>query len=85
MRTLPHAAVGAAAAIAPDLALLALIGHRTWLPRTHPVIRAHAFLHQSPAGLILAALIGWTSHLITDRYTPHRLSPTETGHRGWRW
>lgn len=76
--------VGALAAAIPDVALVLTIRNR-WLPREHPVVRAHAFLHQSPWGLVVAAAIGWLSHIVADRYTQHDLAPGVRGKRGWRW
>lgn len=78
MRTPAHmllgAAVGAAAAAAPDAALALFGWRRTWLPETHPLVRAHRFLHR-PAGLIVPLTAGWVSHLIADRYSTHRTGP----------
>lgn len=77
-------ATAALAAALPDIALVMTIRNR-WLPRDHPVIKAHAFLHQSPWGLVVAAGIGWVSHIVTDRYSDHDLAPGVRGRRGWRW
>jgi hypothetical protein len=66
-----HAAIGAAVAIAPDAALVLFGWRRAWLPETHPLVRAHRFLH-SPAGLVAAA---YASHLIADRFSTHRSAP----------
>lgn len=67
-------AVGAFAAALPDV-MLALFGwRRAWLPETHPLVRAHRWLH-SPAGLIVPITAGWVSHLVADRYSAHRTGP----------
>jgi hypothetical protein len=74
----------AVAAALPDIALVFAV-RRKWLPRDHIVIRAHAFLHQSPWGFVLAGLLGWLSHLVADRYTVHNTAPGVRARRGWRW
>lgn len=84
MRTVPHVLTGALVAAVPDVMLLLVI-RREWLPRDHWVIRAHAFLHQSPWGFVLAACLGWASHLVADRLTKHNLAPGVRGKRKWRW
>ncbi len=68
---LAGAAIGAAAAIAPDT-VLALFGWRKeWLPESHPLVKAHRFLH-SPSGLIWIFALAWASHVILDWFSPHR-------------
>lgn len=84
MRTVPHIVAGAVVAALPDLMLLFVI-RREWLPRDHWAIRGHAFLHQSPWGFVLAACLGWASHLVTDRFTRHNLAPGVRGYRKWGW
>jgi hypothetical protein len=84
MRTASHIVIGAAAAALPDIALTFAAG-REWLPRDHPVIRAHAFLHQSAWGFVVAAMLGWGSHLVADHYTQHNLTETTRGRRPFRW
>lgn len=84
MRTIPHMVTGAVVAAVPDVALIFVV-RRAWLSRQHPVIRAHAWLHQSPWGFVVAALLGWASHLIADRYTLHNVAPGEKARRGWKW
>jgi hypothetical protein len=84
MRTVPHVVTGALVAAVPDVALLLAI-RREWLPRDHPVIRAHAFLHQSPWGFVVAAALGWGSHLVADRLTRHNIAPGVRAKRKWRW
>lgn len=84
MKTLPHMAVAAVAAALPDVALLLAV-RRRWLPRDHPVIRVHAWLHQSGWGFVLAGLLGWGSHLVADRLTRHNTAPGVRSRRGWRW
>jgi hypothetical protein len=69
-----HALVGAVAGVLPDCALFLYGWRRRWLPPTHPLVRLHRFLH-SPAGLIVAAALGWASHLLLDRYSTHRVRP----------
>jgi hypothetical protein len=83
----------AAVSALPDVALLWLLRHplrdedpdRDWLPREHPVIRVHAWLHQSPWGFVVAALLGWGSHLVADRLTRHNTAPGVRARRGWTW
>lgn len=84
MKTIPHIVTGALVAAVPDIALLLVI-KREWLPRDHWVIRLHAALHQSPWGFVLAACLGWGSHLVADRLTSHNLAPGVRGKRKWRW
>jgi len=81
---LVHAAAGAIAAMLPDIALATFVWRRRWIPDDHPAMRAHRWLHQ-PESIGLAIILAWASHLIVDRYTEHRTSPTERGRRGWRW
>lgn len=75
MRTPAHLLLGAAVAAAPDVMLLAYGWRRTWLPDSHPLVRAHRFLH-SPAAVVAAA---WASHVIADRYSTHRTEATRRG------
>jgi hypothetical protein len=84
VRTIPHIVAGAVVAALPDAALLLVI-RRAWLPRDHWVIRLHAWLHQSPWGFVLAAVLGWASHLVADRYTTHNVAPGVRAVRGWTW
>jgi hypothetical protein len=84
MRTVPHMATAAVVAALPDAALLLAV-RRAWLPRDHPVIRAHAWLHQSPWGFVIAACLGWASHLVADRFSRHTIEPGVRARRGWRW
>lgn len=63
-----HAALGAAAALLPDAALLCFGWRRRWLPETHPLVRTHRLLH-SPAGIVMLAA---ASHVVADRYSHHR-------------
>jgi hypothetical protein len=75
VRTPAHLLLGAAAGAAPDVLLLAFGWRRTWLPESHPLVRAHRFLH-SPAGLVVPLLLGWGSHVVADRYSTHRTEVT---------
>lgn len=68
------AAVGAVAAVAPDAALALFGWRRTWLPESHPLVRAHRFLH-SGSGLALVAVLAWASHVVIDRYSEHNEPP----------
>lgn len=68
------AVAGAAAAVAPDVLLLAFAWRSEWLPETHPLVRAHRFLH-SPASVPVVLAIGWATHVITDRFSSHRQKP----------
>ena len=83
MRTPAHMIVGAAAAAAPDAALALFGWRRRWLPETHPLVRAHRWLH-SPAGLVVPLALGWASHLVADRYSWHRAGPAGERVRGNR-
>jgi hypothetical protein len=74
LRTVQHILVGAAAAALPDIVLMSYGWRKDWLPEDHPLVRAHRFLH-SPPGIIVPFTIGWTSHLIADRYSAHRVKP----------
>lgn len=78
MRSWSHASVGAAvgavAAVAPDVLLLAFAWRGTWLPESHPLVRAHRFMH-SPAAVPVVIGLGWASHVVTDRFSSHRTAP----------
>lgn len=80
-----HMMVGALAGAAPDVVLLAIAPHRRWLPRDHPLVRAHAWLHRSPVGLCAAVALAWGSHMVLDRYTRHRTPTGTRERRGWDW
>lgn len=71
MKTSAHMLVGAVAAALPDLVLFTFGWRKKWLPETHPLVKAHRFLH-SPAGIVVPITIGWITHLIADRYSTHR-------------
>lgn len=75
MRTPAHVALGAAVAAAPDALLLLFGWRRKWLPETHPLVRAHRWLH-SPASVPWVAAAAWASHLVADRYSTHRTEAT---------
>lgn len=83
MRAHEHAAIGAAAAVLPDAVLWLFGWRRRWLPEAHPLVRAHRWLH-SPAGVVVAVLLGWVSHLVADRYSWHRAGPAGERVRGNR-
>lgn len=76
MKTPAHIAVGALAAAAPDIALALFGWRKTWLPETHPLVRAHRFMH-SPKALPVVLAVGWVTHLVTDHYSKHRTGPTQ--------
>lgn len=84
MNVLGHAAVGAVAALAPDAVLACFMWRRTWLPRTHPLVRAHAFVH-GPGGIALAVALGFATHVVADAVTEHNVAPGVRGRRPWRW
>lgn len=75
---------GAVAALLPDALLVVFRWRRKWLPRDHPLVRAHAFIH-GPGGFGVAVALGFASHLVVDRFTKHNLAPGVTGRRPWRW
>lgn len=75
-----HAALGAAVAVLPDALLLLFAWRRRWLPPSHPLVRAHRWLH-SPRALPAVAAVAWASHLVADRCTSHRTEAT----RRSRW
>jgi hypothetical protein len=79
-----HIVAGAVAALLPDVLLLGIRWRKKWLPRTHPLVRAHAAIH-GPAGFGISVALGFASHLILDRYTRHDLAPGIRGRRPWRW
>lgn len=80
MHSIKHAALGAAlgasASVLPDTLLIFFGWRRDWLPDTHPLVRAHRFIH-SGRGLLFVFLIGWASHIIADWLTPHRSGPCD--------
>lgn len=79
-----HIVAGAVAALLPDALLLVFRWRKRWLPRTHPLVRAHAWVH-GPAGFGVAVALGFASHLVVDRFTRHNLAPGVVGRRPWRW
>lgn len=87
MNALGHAALGAAAGLAPDVALVAVhaLGRRRWLPPDHPAVRAHRLLHH-PAAVAVALAAAYATHLVADRLTAHYIAPGVKGARGrWEW
>ena len=70
-----HLLTGALYGTLPDLLLLSFGWRRRWLPESHPLVRAHRFLH-GPGGLVLVAILAYASHLIIDRRSTHREVPT---------
>lgn len=74
MRWPEHAAVGAVAAILPDIALVFFGWRRQWLPESHTLVRMHRFLH-SPGGLVFVFCLAWASHVVLDWVSPHRRRP----------
>jgi hypothetical protein len=69
------AVIGAAAAVAPDLALATFGWRRTWLPEEHPLVRAHRLLHDPRYVVPVAVALAWASHVIADHYSEHRTGP----------
>lgn len=78
MKTPAHLLLGAAVAAAPDVMLLAYGWRRRWLPPSHPLVRAHAWLH-SPSSVPAVAVLAWSSHLVADRLSSHRTEATRRG------
>jgi hypothetical protein len=80
MKTPSHillgAAAGALAATLPDLALYCFGWRRTWLPDTHPLVRAHRVLHRPASAIVIAAAAGYASHLLADHFSDHRTGPS---------
>lgn len=79
MNTPTHMMVGAMVAAAPDVMLAGFGWRRAYIPPSHPLVRAHRWLH-SPASVPAAAAVGavvfaaaWWSHLAVDRVSPHPL------------
>lgn len=68
-------ALGAVVAAAPDLVLFTFGWRRTWLPETHPLVRAHRALH-SPASIPVIVGLAWASHVVSDHYSRHRTEDT---------
>lgn len=79
MLTPAHMVIGAVAGAAPDVALFMFGWRKKWMPESHPLVRAHRFLH-SPASIPLIIGLAWASHLIADAYSPHRTGPNQTLH-----
>lgn len=75
MKTPAHMVLGAVVAAAPDIVLAAYGWRHRWLPASHPLVRAHRFLH-SPASVPLVVGAAWASHLIADRFSTHRTEAT---------
>lgn len=76
------AAVGAVAALLPDAALYCFGWRRDWLPGSHPLVRAHRVLHSPWSVVAAAAVAGWASHVVADRYSQHSAPPLDEG--SWR-
>lgn len=74
MRTPEHMAIGAITAALPDMMLAAFGWRKTWLPESHFLVRAHRFLH-SPASIPVVIGLAWASHLVADKFSPHRTGP----------
>ena len=69
-----HAAIGAAAGVAPDI-LLTLFGwRRRWLPESHPLVRGHRFLH-GRASIPVIIVVAWSLHIAIDKRSKHREKP----------
>ena len=68
-----HMALGAVVGVLPDLLLLAFGWRRLWLPPTHPLVRAHRWLHTNSVPLVI--VLAWASHLWLDRHSAHRTGP----------
>jgi hypothetical protein len=66
-------ALGAGVAVLPDLVLLLFAWRGKWLPATHPLVRAHRWLHDDSLPLII--VLAWASHLYLDRHSTHREQP----------
>lgn len=79
MRTPEHIVIGAVTAALPDAALALFGWRKEWLPESHPLVKAHRFLH-SPASIPAIVGLAWVSHLIADRMSPHRTGPGQN----WR-
>lgn len=72
------AAVGAFAAVLPDIALLFFGWREAWLPESHWLVRTHRALHNPwsiLAVLVMAATAGWASHVVADLFCSHRTGP----------
>jgi hypothetical protein len=67
MKSWSHAALAAAIAVAPDLALFTFAWRKECLPPSHPLVLAHRALHH-PVSLVCVA---WASHLIADALSSH--------------
>jgi len=67
MRWPAHFAVGLAASVLPDVALLIGVtaSKGKWLDERHPALRVHRWLH-SAQGLVITA---WTLHVVLDWFT----------------
>ena len=74
MRSPAHAVIGAVVAVLPDVVLVLYGWRKTWLPESHPLVRAHRFLH-SWRSVPMVVGLAWASHIIVDRYSTHREGP----------
>jgi len=73
MNWVKHAAIGAAAALLPDVALATFAWQRNWVPESDIRVKAHRFLH-STKGLIWLVSVAAASHIVADWLSPHRSS-----------
>ena len=72
MKAWEHAAIGAAVAVAPDVALALFGWRRRCLGADHPLVRAHKALH-SPLAVLGVIGAAYASHVLLDRLSAHRL------------
>lgn len=76
MQVHKHIIAAVVGGVAPDVMLLFFGWRKVWLPESHPLVKLHRLLH-SPRGLVLAWLIGWTTHVVADWLSPHRENPND--------
>ena len=67
-----HFIVGGLAGVAPDFFLLFYGWRKNWLPKNHPLVMAHNFIHSWAGGLVTAIILGFISHIILDKFSHHR-------------
>lgn len=76
MKPLEHFLIAGTAGIVPDIALAFFVGRKTWIPESNKLVKVHRFIH-SPSGLIFFILLGISTHIVLDWFSPHRINFNE--------